>query len=100
VLGGSGPRIVRRSDPEPTDAEMEALFRCLRRVQPVLLGGSPLEPRYRVATDPLLEIRGVVAFLPTAGLPAGENVLVIPAVRRPDRTEEPDSFYIPFWVAR
>ena len=100
VLGGSGPRIVRRTDPEPSGAQMRALFACLQRVQPVFLNGERLEPSYRLTTDPLYDIRGVLAFIPTALLPAGENVLRIPAVRREGEPTPPDTFHIPFWVVR
>jgi hypothetical protein len=99
-LGGSGPRIVRRTDPEPTATQMRALFACLQRVQPVFLNGERLEPSYRLATDPLYDIRGVLAFIPTASLPAGENVLRIPAVRREEEPTPRDTFHIPFWMVR
>jgi hypothetical protein len=98
-LAGSGPRMVGGAV-RPTEAEMRALYACLERVQPVFLGGAPLTPAYRLSVDPQSDLRGIVAFIPTAGLPPGENELVIPQVKREGETAPPDTFHIAFWVVR
>jgi hypothetical protein len=66
----------------------------------VTLGGRVVGLSYRLARDPLHDVRGVVAFIPTAGLAPGENVLRIPAVAREHETAPRDTFVIPFWVVR
>ena len=63
-------------------------------------GGRVMDLPYRLATDPLHDLRGVVAFIPTAGLSPGENVLRIPAARREADTVTRDTFVIHFWVVR
>lgn len=82
----------------------QALLDCVAAIQPISLNGMPLRPRLHHYTRPESGIRGMIAYLPTAGLPAGENLLVIEAIPRPQRNldddDEPaDPHFIPFWVA-
>lgn len=98
---------LRFSDDEPgdeSDAARQAVLRCWARVQPVTLNGRPLSVPFRFYTHPSSGIRGVVAHLPTAGLPRGENVLTVARVP-PARETEGDApprawppYFIPFWL--
>jgi hypothetical protein len=54
-------------------------------------GASAIDATY---TQPVTEIRGLVAYLPTGSLPRGRNVL---SVKR--RHGDPDrEYFIPFWL--
>lgn len=85
------------------DAAMDAVLRCWSSLQRVTLNGRPLQPSYRFSTNPETGMRGIVAYLPTAGLPRGENVLIVerppllddlgPLVKPRPRPPH----YIPFW---
>ncbi len=85
-------------------AEAEAVLRCWARVQPVAVNGRPVTAPLRFYRHPVSGLRGVVAHVPTAGLPRGENVITIsrlPSVneiegRAPPRQVPPH--YIPFWL--
>ena len=50
---------------------------CWVQLQPVTLNGAPLRPDFRFYTHPAIGLRGIVAHIPTAGLPRGENVLTV-----------------------
>lgn len=82
--------------PRP-DAQVDAVLRCWTGVQRVTLNGRPLAPAWRFYTHPATGRRGVVAYLPTAPLPRGENLLVVEQL--PDRRGRPRvPDYIPFWL--
>jgi hypothetical protein len=99
---------LRFSDGEPaageTDAARQAVLACWARVQPVTVNGRPLAVPFRFYTHPATGIRGVVAHVPTAGLPRGENVITVarvPSARElrggaPPKPRPPYS--IPFWL--
>lgn len=93
---------VRAGAPS-TGAGNAAVLRCLASLQPVTLNGRPLQPAFRFYTHPGTGFRGIVAYIPTAGLPKGENVLSIAQLAIPDPTpaeaaaHEPP-YSIPFWL--
>ena len=92
--------------PPPDSARVAAVLACWRRLQPVTLNGLEITPDFRFYTHPRTGIHGIVAHLPTAGLPRGENLLVVgPAPRtredeaaRRRRGRPPQPHYIPFWL--
>ncbi|HEX8361581.1 MAG TPA: hypothetical protein VF613_15810 [Longimicrobium sp.] len=96
VLGGGGLRMPMLSDREFSDAEQERVLACWARVQPVKLNGKPFRPGFRFYTHPRTGLRGAIAYIPTAGLPAGENVLEVAALPRPNGRPRPP-YVIPFW---
>lgn len=87
-------------------ARERELLRCLREIQPIRLNGEPLpDPGFRFYVDARSGLRGLIAHLPTAGLPAGENLLEVGAVPIPaadlERNEtQPAPHPIPLWIAR
>lgn len=97
AAGGDGTGVA-------DDAAMDAVLRCWSSLQRVTLNGRPLQPRYRFAADPATGVRGIVAYLPTAGLPRGENLLVVerpplPGDLGPLAKPKPrPPHYIPFWL--
>jgi hypothetical protein len=99
VLGGGGVRMPMLSGREITDAQQERVLACWAQVQPVKLNGKPFRPDFRFYTHPQTGLRGVLAYIPTAGLPAGENVLEVAAVQRTNGSRRPPRppFVIPFW---
>jgi len=93
---------VGRDAPQ-TGAGNAAVLRCLATLQPVTLNGRPLAPAFRFYTHPGTGFRGIVAYIPTAGLPRGENVLTVGPLAIPDptraETARPEPPYtIPFWL--
>lgn len=85
-------------------ARTQTLVDCLAALQPITLNGQPLgDPGFRFYTRPDTGIRGLIAYLSTADLPVGENLLVVQPVPRPrprDGDPPPTPHFIPFWVAR
>ena len=87
-----------------SDAARQAVLACWARVQPVTVNGRPLAVPFRFYTHPATGIRGVVAHVPTAGLPRGENVITVARVPMagelkggtPPKARPPYS--IPFWL--
>ena len=89
----------------PTDADEQAVLACLARIQPVTLNGEPLRAPFRFRTDPRSQVRGIVAYVPTAGLPRGENVLTVaraPRTRADERliglSKPQPPYAIRFWL--
>lgn len=99
------PYVPRRHDPavaarcpgvKPpagTDAGDETAVRsvtaCLARIQRVWLNGKPLTGvDFRFRTDPRTGARGIVGYVPTAGLPHGENLLQVEHSPRPPEAAE------------
>ena len=90
-------------DPEQP-AEADAVLRCWARVQPVAVNGRPLAAPLRFYRHPVTGLQGVVAHIPVAGLPRGENVITVTRLpppaeidgKAPARTSPPH--YIPFWL--
>lgn len=87
-----------RSDTLPLRSQ-EALIGCLTAIQPVRLNGDTIRPVFRFYEHPRRRLRGMIAYIPTAQLPPGENVLevgAIPRVAGDDRPARPP-YRIPFW---
>jgi hypothetical protein len=102
--GGAG---IRRVDGETADPALVArILGCLAAIHTVTLNGERVaEPRFRFSTDPESGLRGIVAHLPTMGLPAGENHLVVAPIPLSRAAEQrgaatPRPHHIPFWIAR
>jgi hypothetical protein len=93
---------------EPDSAAVRAVLECWTRLQPVALNGRSIHPSFRFYTHPRSGLRGIVAYVPVAGLPRGENALTVALAPRSarnearrrarglDRADEP--YYIPFWL--
>ena len=85
-----------------TGATRQAVIDCMLRLQPVSLNGQPVSARFRFYTQPKTGLRGIVAYIPTAGLPKGENVLVVgrlPSTRGTDADNQPRAPHrISFWL--
>ena len=80
-------------------AATEAVLRCAERLHAVTLDGRPLASlRFRFFADPKTNRRGFLAYLPTAGLAAGEHLITVRPVRRPgDDRAPPVPYLLPFW---
>jgi hypothetical protein len=106
------PRLSRGGvrmnvDPPPQPAQVRAVLECWTRLQPVTLNGQPLRAEFRFYTHPQSGLRGIMAYIPTAGLPRGENLLTVgvsPRDSQDQRMSErvrggaPEPHYIPFWL--
>jgi hypothetical protein len=80
-LSRAGVRMAV-ADP-PRAAQVKAVLDCWMRLQPVTLNGKPVRPDFRFYTQPESGLRGVVAYIPVAGLPRGENVITVGVSPRP-----------------
>jgi hypothetical protein len=98
-LGFKRPNLAE--DPVP-DSAAAAVLHCFGVLHPVTLNGALLAGlEFRFHTHPRNSLRGVVAYIPTAGLPRGRNLLTIeqvPRVARGGRPPRPvPAAVIPFW---
>jgi hypothetical protein len=79
-----------------------AALECLASLQPVTLNGKPLQTPWRFYTQPNTGIRGIMTYIPTTGLPKGENVLTVSLLPQlePSRAQAKPRppFSIPFWL--
>lgn len=80
-----------------------AALQCLASLQPVTLNGKPLQTPWRFYTQPKTGIRGITTYIPTAGLPRGENVLTVSLLPQLEPTRAQAAkprppFSIPFWL--
>lgn len=85
------------------DAAERAVLACMAALQPVMLDGRPIAPAFRFTTEPKTGIRGIVAYIPVAGLPKGENLITVASLPLADPTpaqarEPRPPFTIPFWL--
>ena len=103
-LSRGGPRMDVAPPPDP--AAVRAVLECWSRLQPVALNGRTIRPEFRFYTHPRTGVRGILAYIPTAGLPQGANLLTVGMAprsredqaehdRRGAHPEEP--YYIRFW---
>ncbi|HEX2077362.1 MAG TPA: hypothetical protein VHG08_06620 [Longimicrobium sp.] len=79
-LSRGGIRMDLAGPPEA--AQVRAVLDCWARLQPVTLNGRPLRPDFRFYTHPESGLRGILAYIPTAGLPRGENVITVGSTPR------------------
>jgi hypothetical protein len=85
------------------DSVAAMVLRCFAELHPVTLNGVPLANlELRFYTHPGNSLRGVIAYIPTAGLPRGRNVLTVQRAPRVARGREPPRpappYVIPFWL--
>lgn len=91
------PGVPRRAE-QGTGAEV---LRCMAALQPVTLNGRPLAAAWSFTTEPVSGMRGIVAYIPAATLPRGENVLTVGQLPDPSEAQakQPATPYrIPFWL--
>jgi hypothetical protein len=85
----------------PNDATRRVL-QCLARIHRVSLDGRPVAGGpFHFATHPTTGVRGIMAYVPTAGLSPGSHLLRVEAVPRPEPRKgegAPDPYWIRFWV--
>jgi hypothetical protein len=98
MLGGSGIRMPALGSGGATDAQLAQVLACWTSMQPVKLNGQPIRPDFRLYTHHRTGQRGIIAYIPTAGMPQGENVLEVAAPPRTVLARRPNPpFVIPFW---
>lgn len=97
-LGGTGIRWVGPNPPLPDSGDVAAVLTCLERLHPVFLDGNPMDLSFSFYTEPETDRRGIVSFIPTAGLSDGEHRLVVLPVQRDDPDHPRIPWEIPFWV--
>jgi hypothetical protein len=95
-------------DDPPQAPQVRAVMDCWMRLQPVTLNGAPVRPDFRFYTQPESGLRGILAYIPVAGLPRGENVITVGESPRPQSDERirekirgatpTPPHYIRFWL--
>ncbi len=91
----------------PPDESVDAALDCLGSFHPVYLNGERLELDFDFYARSDTGVRGIVAYIPTEGLPKGRNALRIErvAVKEDDEdaadTDEEETkteYHVPFWI--
>ncbi len=77
----------------------ERVLRCLAEFHRVTLDGKAM-PRlgFRFYTHPRSGVRGMLAYIPTAGLARGEHLLRVEAVPGRRAKTPPKPHLIRFWI--
>lgn len=79
-------------------AAVESLRQCLAGTVVVELDGEPVPPASSiVGVHPTSGARGLLTYLPTAGLAPGQHRLVVRETRLADDEREPRVHHLPFW---
>ena len=79
------------------------MLRCLAEIHRVALDGKPLPGlEFQFSTHPETGVRGILGYIPAAGLPPGSHLLRVEAAPRaeaePRKNERPpDPYLIRFW---
>lgn len=97
-----GTRPGRDAEAMLHGAWRRAVLDCVARVQPVTLDGSALALDLDFATDPISDLRGVVAHIPARALAPGRHEIVVTKLALPPEdpraSAKPEQPYrIPFW---
>lgn len=98
------PAIARRCPevkPARDGGPPGPVLRCLARIYGITLDGRPLpELPLHFSTHPETGVRGVVGYIPTAGLARGGHLLRVEAVPHPRRKNAPppEPYLIRFWL--
>ncbi|MEM7587572.1 MAG: hypothetical protein AAF560_29560 [Acidobacteriota bacterium] len=99
----------RRSDAElrPADPRIDQALDCLSRLYTISLNDTLITPTFDFTTQSQTGIRGIIAYLPVEGLPAGRNQLHLQRIEVADEDEDSDAeeegdppteYFIPFWI--
>jgi hypothetical protein len=102
VLGGTGLRMPSMDERIITDEAQGRVLECWSLLQPVKLNGAAIRPAFRFYTHPQSQRRGIIAYIPTEGMPRGENVLEVASIPRTTgplarRRASRQPYVIPFW---
>jgi hypothetical protein len=97
---GRGVRMAIGQRGGDSVADVAALISCLSALQPVTLDGRALQDLpFRLTSDARSGVRGIAAHIPVEGLPAGEHVLRVEGLPRPQTSNRPPRapHIIRFW---
>lgn len=91
--------VLRKRCPGVSAKAPERVLRCLADFHRVLLDGKAM-PRlgFRFYTHPRSGVRGMLAYIPTAGLARGEHLLRVEAVPGRRAKTPPKPHLIRFWI--
>lgn len=100
-LREAGLRFERPDSNAPPAGAAQRVLHCLAEIHRVLLDGKPVPGlQFQFAEHPKTGIRGIVGYIPTAGLATGSHLLRVEAVPRPEPRKgarPPDPYLIRFW---
>jgi hypothetical protein len=97
-----GLRFEGRNASAPPAGAVREVLRCLAEIHRVSLDGKPVPGlEFQFSTHPKTGLRGIVGYIPTAGLSPGSHLLRVEWVPRPEPRKgerPPDPYLIRFWV--
>lgn len=100
-LQEEGLRFESPNESAPAAAATRQVLRCLAEIHRVTLDGRPVPGlEFQFATHPRSGLRGIVGYLPAAGLSPGSHLLRVEAAPRPEPRKgdrPPDPYLIRFW---
>ena len=104
-LREEGLLLTRRNAGAPPAGPARQVLRCLAEIHRVRLDGKPVPGLEFHFTSHLgTGLRGIVGYIPTAGLAPGSHLLRVEAVPRPESSRKgkgdppPDPYRIRFWI--
>ncbi len=96
ALRATCPQAVQQADTESSRAALD----CLTKILDVRIDGVDVVARFDGASDPVTNVRGVVAMIPAGWLAPGRHELTLhqpPDPERPPSARPPRDERIPFW---
>lgn len=101
-LREEGLQFLGRNTQAPPVGQARQVLRCLAEIHHVTLDGKPVPGlEFNFTTHLKSGLRGIVAYLPTAGLAPGGHLIRVEAVPRAQPREgdrPPDPYLIRFWL--
>jgi hypothetical protein len=94
---GATPLDADDTDTPAARAAADRVLRCAERLHDVTVDGAPVAVTFRFFSDPRVNRRGFVAYLPTARLPEGEHVLRVRSLPRVGSAKPGAVWALPFW---
>lgn len=101
-LREEGLQFTKRNAGAPPAGPARQVLRCLAEIHRVTLDGKPVPGlEFHFTSHLKTGLRGIVGYIPTAGLAPGSHLLRVEAVPRPEPREgegPPDPYLIRFWL--
>ena len=93
------PEAIRAEAGKATDIHARAGLDCLARMHAIQIDGRPVAVSLDAASDAGTGLRGMLAMIPIADLPAGRHELSLTEVRRPRHNDKRPvrRYRIAFW---
>ncbi|HEX7183062.1 MAG TPA: hypothetical protein VF756_14565 [Thermoanaerobaculia bacterium] len=98
VVESQCPEVRRQGGEDSPEPPPQALLGCLTRILKVTLDGRPIPGlEFNFHNHPKTGVRGVLGYIPTAGLARGSHLLRVDGIPGREK-EETDPRAIRFWL--